>query len=84
MTTRCSWCLTADHEESECSRIAQFRVVADHGIVDPMTDEDDSVHNRIHALRAALRGVLVEARRIGLVFSPETAALIANADSFDP
>lgn len=82
---RCGWCLTDEHDETDCPRIAAFRVATDHGVIDPMHDEDEmSVVDRLHRLRAYTRGLLTDMRRAGVQPSPETLALTPPLDSFEP
>lgn len=85
MIQGCSWCLTDDHAEATCAKIAAFRAATTHGVIDPMHDEPDmSVVDRLHRLRAYARGLLTDMRRAGLSPSPETLALTPPLDSFDP
>lgn len=77
---RCGWCLEG-HALEQCPNLGSF--VMRTPDPEPTTAEE-ALQYRLHALRAALRGMLVDARRAGLTLSPETAAMVAAADSFDP
>jgi hypothetical protein len=78
----CAACMLTHATMDDC---ALLRVVLPHE-VEPATPDTnlDAVVLRLHMVRAALRGVLVEGRRAGLVLSPETAALVAASDAFEP
>ncbi len=80
---RCDWCLTDDHPIEHCQKIAAFRVVTEHGVIDPMAGEDETpLVDRLHRLRAYTRGLLCDMRRAGLEPSPETVALTPALDDF--
>jgi hypothetical protein len=78
----CTWCMQNGHEKS--SHFPAVVVPPEADVPSTADDVNDALQDRNLRLRAALRGVLVEARQHGVVLSPTTAALVAQADSFDP
>lgn len=84
MTADCNWCREPGHTIATCPKAAQLRVVAAHGVIDPMdADEEMSVVDRLHRLRAYTRGLLTDMRRAGLEPSPETKALTPPLDNLE-
>lgn len=79
--THCTFCRRDGHLKNDCPEVGLILVRTDD---EPPSTGEDALQGRNLALRAALRAVVVEGRRAGIVYSPETAALLAHADSFDP
>ena len=51
----CQWCRDPNHTIAQCSKAAALRVVAEHGVIDPMASEDlnDVLALRMFRERAA-------------------------------
>jgi hypothetical protein len=83
MTVRCAFCLEGGHVKADCPMLGVVHVRTTET---PATADDayTALQDRTHTLRAALRGTLIVLRRAGILLDPETAALVAAADSFDP
>lgn len=77
MTVRCRFCLTNEHDEPSCERMAQFAVVQSHGIIDPMTADDVNDQLALRMMRermakGAYRKLCLDA---GVVIPPEVLDL---------
>ena len=81
MTNRCGWCLTGDHDEAHCPRIAGLKVVGEFGVIDPATADDvnDVLALRMIAWRTYAGQLRREMREAGLTPSEQTESL--NPDS---
>lgn len=75
--TRCSWCLTADHDETHCPRIAGLKVLSEHGVIDPATAEEvnDVLALRMIGYRTAYFAVLGWLKAEGLTLPDHIAAM---------
>lgn len=82
--TLCVFCLAPDHLIQHCPSAKALAVLQAHGVIDPMAEEPDmAIVDRLHRLRAYVRGLLTDMRRAGLEPSPETVALTPPLDHFE-
>ena len=77
MTNRCGWCLTGDHDEAHCPRIAGLKVVGEFGVIDPATAEEvnDVLSLRMIAYRTVKNAMLGYANEKGFTYPPSILAL---------